>query len=97
MVLQRLRAVYIRFFRQPWEWWGGCTNPDLSRYVMDYALGWLDDAHPIPELAAQAHDLKTAFANHLKDCRRCQEKVRIWQASSPVPQQPVAWAKTDKS
>lgn len=80
MLLKRLWDLYVRLARRPWQIWGGCTDPELSRYVMDYAFGWLDNPCAVPELGLSVTELKKAFMAHLPECRRCQEGVRLWQA-----------------
>lgn len=89
MLWTRLVSFYKQIAHQPWQCWGGCTDPGLSRYAMDYALGWLDHPEAVPELAERAAELRAAFAAHLPQCRRCQEQVHFWQTSEKVAQDPA--------
>ncbi|MBI1746317.1 MAG: hypothetical protein HYR55_06980 [Acidobacteria bacterium] len=81
MLWNRLLHWCNRFVQQPWQWWGGCTDPDLSRYIMDYAFGWLDNPRAVPELAAKAHELKAALDAHITGCRQCQENLASWRTT----------------
>ena len=89
-MIDQLRALYKHWAHRPWQSWGGCSDPELSRYLMDYAFGWLDRPEAAPELAEKAYELKRALEEHLRQCPRCPENLRPWQTPvetwEPVPE-----------